>query len=53
MGPPVMNEPVELFTGDVEINVDEGYGDEGQVEILQNQPLPSTIIAIMPEVRTQ
>lgn len=53
MGPPIMNEPVPLFTGDVEVPVDDGYDEAGQIEIIQNQPLPMTIIAIMPEVRTQ
>ena len=53
MGPPVMNEPVPLFSGDVEVNIDDGYEDEGQIEIVQNQPLPTTVICIMPEVRTQ
>lgn len=53
MGPPIMNQPVPLFTGDVEVPIDDGYDEAGQVEIVQNQPLPMTIIAIMPEVRTQ
>ena len=53
MGPPVMNEPVELYSGDIEIALDEGYEDAGQIEIIQNQPLPITVVAIMPEARTQ
>ena len=52
MGPPVMNEPVLLYSGDLEVNIDDGYEDEGQIEIVQNQPLPTTVICIMPEVRT-
>ncbi len=53
MGPPIMNQPVPLFTGDVEVPIDDGYDEAGQIEIVQNQPLPMVIIAIMPEVRTQ
>ena len=50
--PPVMNQPVELQSGDIEIALDDGYELAGQMEIVQNQPLPLTIVAIMPEVRT-
>lgn len=53
MGPPVMNEPVPLFSGDVEVTIDDGYEDQGQIEIVQDQPLPTTVVCIMPEVRTQ
>ena len=53
MGPPDMNKAVPLFTGDLEVPLDGGYESEGQIEIVQDQPLPSTITAIMPEGRTQ
>ena len=53
MGPPIMNQPVPLYSGDIEVDLDDGYDSDGQIEIVQNQPLPTTIIAIMPEVRTQ
>lgn len=52
-GPPVMDEAVELYTGDIEVDLDDGYEDAGQIEIIQDQPLPITIVAIMPEARTQ
>ena len=53
MMPPAMNEPVALFTGDLQVDIDDGYDDAGQIEVVQNQPLPLTVICIMPEVRTQ
>ena len=52
MGPPVMNEPVPLFSGDIDIGIDDGYEDSGQIEIIQDGPLPMTVICIMPSVRT-
>lgn len=40
------------FTGDKEESLDGGYGTEGRIFIRQDQPLPMTILAIMPRVRT-
>lgn len=53
MGPPVMDEPVQLYSGDIEVDLDDGHDTAGQIEIIQNQPLPITVVAIMPEARTQ
>lgn len=39
------------FTGDKEESWDSGYETEGRVFIRQDQPLPMTILAIMPRVR--
>ena len=40
------------FTGDKERPWDSGYETEGRILIRQEQPLPMTILAIMPRVRT-
>jgi hypothetical protein len=40
------------FTGDKGESWDSGYETEGRVFIRQDQPLPMTILAIMPRVRT-
>lgn len=53
MGPPVMDDAVQPYSGDIEVDLDEGYETAGQIEIIQNQPLPITVVAIMPEARTQ
>ena len=47
-----MNQPVPRFTGDKEQPMPSGYETEGRVFIRQDQPLPMTILAIMPKVRT-
>lgn len=39
-----------LFTGDVRIPLEGGYGVPGQVAIQQNDPLPLNILAFVPEV---
>lgn len=42
------------FTGDVLLRGVEGWSDQGKrVAIVQDQPLPLTIVAIMPQVMTQ
>lgn len=40
------------FTGDKEVPWNNGYETEGRILIRQDQPLPMTILAIMPRVRT-
>lgn len=45
----VMGESPPLFTGDVRISVDQGYTDSIQIQVEQRQPLPMTILAVMPE----
>lgn len=40
------------FTGDKEESFNSGFETEGRIVIRQDQPLPMTILAIMPRVRT-
>ena len=40
------------FSGDKEVSWDAGYETEGRILIRQDQPLPMTVLAIMPRVRT-
>lgn len=47
-----MNAPPPLFTGDKEIVFPQGYNVDGQVVIVQDQPLPMTVLAVMAEVQT-
>ena len=44
-------EAIELFTGDVQITVDWDWDAHGNVWIKQFDPLPMTILAIMPDVK--
>jgi hypothetical protein len=49
-----MNAPPPLFNGDTErLNWPGGYDQEGQLYFRQDQPLPCTVVAIMPQVVTQ
>lgn len=53
-GPPTgMGEAVPLFSGDIELDVDADYSKDAELSITQSEPLPSTIICIMPTLRTQ
>ena len=47
-----MNAPVELFTGTQDVIVTNSYAKDLQIIIEQEQPLPMTILAIMPEMGT-
>lgn len=47
-----MNQAPPLFTGDKLIEWPDGYTFDGFVMIQQTQPLPMTIVAIMPQVHT-
>ena len=40
------------FTGDVEVELDAGFDTEGRVALEQTQPLPCTVLALMPRVTT-
>lgn len=44
---------VPLFSGDKEVSWEPGYDKEGYICWKQDQPLPLTIVAIMPQVVTQ
>lgn len=49
-----MDEPPGVFTGDTEeMHWPGGYETDGRVVISQPQPLPLTVVAIMPELSTQ
>ena len=47
-----MNEPPALFTGDKEIEFPRNWDTDGYIFLVQDQPLPFTILAIMPEINT-
>lgn len=48
-----MDDPMDssppLYTGDYSLAVKKGYGTSVQVQVEQRQPLPMTILAVMPE----
>ncbi len=48
-----MDEAPPLFTGDKEIPWRGGYDKDGFIWYVNDQPLPVTIVAIMPQVTTQ
>lgn len=48
-----MNAPPPVFTGDKEVEWPNGYDTDGFVVIKQEQPLPMTVVAIMPQLHTQ
>lgn len=48
-----MDEAPPLFTGDKELLWRGGYEKDGYVWYVNDQPLPATIVAIMPQVTTQ
>ena len=45
-----MGEPIALFTGDQRIVLPASYNVPGQICIQQDYPLPSTVLALIPEV---
>jgi hypothetical protein len=47
-----MNQAPPIFTGDQEVPWPAGYETEGQIMIVQDQPLPMTVVAIMPILNT-
>jgi hypothetical protein len=47
-----MNEPPALFTGDKEIEFPRNWDTDGYIFLVQDQPLPFTVLAIMPELNT-
>jgi len=44
------NEPTALLTGKMELSITPDWGDGGRVFVRQSNPLPLTILAIIPEV---
>lgn len=48
-----MDEAVKLFTGDKFLPWPDGYDGKGLITIIQDQPLPCTVVAAMPRIVTQ
>jgi hypothetical protein len=48
-----MDAAVPIFTGDKELAWPAGYEKEGYICFVQNDPLPATVVALMPQVTTQ
>ena len=48
-----MGAAVPLFTGDKFVDWEGDYDREGRVYVAQHQPLPMTVLAIMPQLMTQ
>ena len=46
-----MTEMVPMFTGDKVVKMPGGYNRDGRLWIEQDQPLPMTVLAIMPQVQ--
>jgi hypothetical protein len=42
----------DLFTGDLQVDNNEDWNREGSLTVVQDKPLPMTILAIVPEVAT-
>ncbi len=43
--------PIPLFTGDDRMIIGGGWNEQGQVCIQQDDPLPATILGIIPEIQ--
>jgi hypothetical protein len=43
--------PIELFTGDQRLIIGGGWTIEGQICIEQSNPLPATILGVIPEIQ--
>ena len=48
-----MGNPPALFTGDKSVNWNDGYNTSGVMYFRQSQPLPFTLLGIMPQLVTQ
>lgn len=48
-----MDAPPPIFTGDKDVNWRGGHESDGSIMVVSDQPLPATIVALMPEVETQ
>ena len=47
-----MDEAPALFTGDKEVEFPRNWDKDGHIVLVQDQPLPMTVLAIMPELNT-
>jgi hypothetical protein len=45
-----LGEPIELITGDERIVVDPLWDEKGQIYIEQSNPLPATVLGVIPEI---
>ena len=52
-GSALMDAPVPLFTGDKIMEWPGGYDFDGYMIVEQDQPLPMTLVALMPQLQTQ
>jgi hypothetical protein len=52
-GGDAMDTAVPLFTGDVEVEWDGEYSSDSTLLFRQDQPLPATVLALMPHVETE
>ncbi len=48
-----MDEPVPPFSGDKEMAWPDGYNNEGYMTYVNDQPLPATVVAFLPQLHTQ
>jgi len=48
-----MDQALDPFTGDKLVEWPNGYDFDGYLIVSQEQPLPMTLVAIMPQVTTQ
>lgn len=48
-----MDEPVPPFSGDKELPWPDGYNKDGFMQYVNDQPLPATVVAFMPQMHTQ
>ena len=51
-GSDLMDQPPPLFTGDKLMEWPSGYDFDGYIMVRQEQPLPMTVVAIMPQLHT-
>ena len=52
-GSDLMDNPPPVFSGDKELLWPSGYGKQMKVAIKQEQPLPMTVLSIVPQLHTQ
>lgn len=45
-----MGQPEPMFTGDERVVMDPNFSIQGQISIVQDQPLPCTVLGFMPEI---
>ena len=48
-----MDEPLPAFAGDKEVAWNDGYSKNGHIMYVNDQPLPATVAAFLPQLVTQ